>query len=453
MKALSLRSVAVLLLSAALFGLLASKAAFTLLGSTKAHELAMQRRSIRATSNRLSKRQLAHEVKQLLEALTWMPNDADLWYQLGRNLHLIAGGDVSLSPYVRERLVAGLDLSAESSTAPHRELSLQAAIVSYDRAIAANHLVSGVRIWKVAAQVALDPPDAQTWQTQTKPALALAAAFDPEDPGLWRAAGDLALNQNDTEMAVRCYRQSLRWKLDGVAVVAERLLDHPDGAALLDDAIPKNAVARRKLADYLLDQWRFDAAREAFAQALRLEGRAPSLPPAGEVISDGDFTADPALLLRPWEVVEVPGVDILHDRNDEGGVLRVAFKRGPGNWYHVKQEVPVEPGGRYRLAALVSVDGFVASETFGVEAVHPYEATLFAADARCRVSGRHDLWPASNGEFVTVTTELTVPPGLRMLSVRLRRFGGDARDAGHVSFTNVSLVRLPEPEEKTVDEN
>jgi len=308
-------------------------------------------------------------------------------------------------------------------------------------------------VWRVAAEIALAPDSATGWDQQWRPALEKGLAYDPDDPRLWRAAGDLALEHNDNTFAVRCYWRSLRFKLDGIEHVAGRLLGHPEAMPLVGKAIPDRPDAWRRLADYLFAQWRFDAAADAWARTLAYHNQTPLDQAPGEAVADGDFTADSARLLHPWRETKVPGVETIRETDADGGALRVVFHRGPGNWYHVRQAVPVEPGARYRLRAEVKVDGFVPDETFGVEVVHPYEAKIFAAVARCYVGGRPTKsWPVSDGQFVTVETELTVPAGLRMLHVRLRRFGGEDKAVGRVWFKDVSLQVRPQAEDKTVDE-
>lgn len=454
MNRLTLRSVVILVAAAVLAGLLGARCVIVLLGSAKSHGVAMQRRALRAVGHKPTTHQLLAEIDPLLDALDWLPGDADVCYQLGRDLHRLAFADEPLPLVARRRLVDALSLDAWAKATDH-DFLLQAAIASYDRAVAANQLVSGARFWREVARATLVPPGAQAWAAAVKPAVVGALAFDPQDPGKWRVAGDLAVGADDVDTAVTWYRASLAWKLDGVDAVIESLLGHPDGALRLAEAIPEDAEAWRRVASYLYDNWRVDAAHDAFTKALALENLTPLWPPAGEAISDGDFTADQHCLLHPWTVTPLRGIDVIRERHDQSGALRVTFGRGESNWYHVTQRVAVQPGHRYRLSARVRVEGFEQAESFGVEAVHPYDVGLFAADARCyatRPARGAPPWPVSDGSFVTVSTDLTPPPGLRMLSVRLRRFGGDPRAGGRVTFTAVSLQPVPEPKEEPLDQ-
>jgi hypothetical protein len=454
MKPPTLRTAVIAGLVGLLLILAAAKAATVFVGANFSHDVTMQRRAIRAVDRKPTPRHLAAEIEPLLAALRWQPRDADTWYLLGRNLHRLAVENVALSQVVRGDLVRRLLPGLDAETVDQRTLLLRAAVAAYDRAIAANQILSGARVWRLAARAALQQPTAAAWETDFAPALTEALTYDPSDPRLFRAAGDMAVAAGDTVRAVQWYHTSLAVKLDGVDQIAERLLDSPDGSELLAEAIPPKPEAWRRLATHLFGSWRFEAARRAFDRALAFENREALWPSPGEAVLDGDFTADPTRLLHPWRTVPVRGVELRREKSETGGALIATFDRGPVNWYHTTQRVAVEPGGRYRLAADLRLEDFGAGESFGVEVVHPYEASLFAAGARCHVGGRgamRESLSVAIGETVTLATELTVPPGLRMLEVRLRRFGGKPKAVGRAVFTDVSLSRLPEPEEGADD--
>jgi len=465
----ALRKPVLILLLLATVGLagLGVKALTVFLAETPARAVALERRQWREIGRDPSPTQLAAEVGDLLRTLRRAPGDADSWYCLARNLHRLAGADVLLEPTSRQELTARLALNPDLENGPPPAFFLAAAGAAYQRAIDANRLISGARFWQTAAEMARRGPDVERWMQHDKRQVQQALRYDPQEPAIWRSAGDLAIEHGDLDAAIEWYRYSLSWKLDGLEKIVARLLAAPDGSRRLAEAIPENGEAWRRLADYLFRQWRFSAAESAFERALSLENKQPIRAPEGEAVLDGEFRLDADLLLHPWVIQSVRGAMVKRETTDEGkGVLKISFQNGPANWYHVSQLVEVQPGRRYRLSANVRVEGFAADEQFGVEVVHPFEARLFAKDARCRAGQRYgwsrdDGLAVSRGAFVVVETEVTVPDGngagadagaLRMLRVRLRRFGGDPQAHGKVAFTGVSLRLLPETKDAVLDE-
>jgi len=436
------------LLLAVLFG----KAGAVFLSSVPAHELTMERRMLREAGKTPSPEHLIHEWSSRSRALYWSPGDADLWFQLGRNLHRVALADVPVPKSYLGEIGAFLSLPAPQQPGDQRELLLTGAIAAYDRAVAANQLVSGARFWRLAARDAIAADKPEPWENALKPAVQKALEFDPNDPAAWRAAGEMALRHDDPDAAVLWLKGSLTVKLDGLERVAETLLTLPEGSRRFGEVIPEKAEAWKRLARYLFTQWRVPSAVEAFDHAMRLAGTTAIRPPEGEAVSDGDFADDSERLLHPWRIEAARGVKTI--RRVEQRQLEVVFQRGPANWYHVWQEVAVEPGRNYRLSASLQVDGFSPDETFGVEAVHPYEISLFAANARCYAAAgpsyRQPL-PVSDGRFVTVETTFRAPDGVRVLIVRPRRFGGDEKASGTLRIRAVSLRQTAEPEDSAVD--
>ncbi|HPQ71085.1 MAG TPA: hypothetical protein PKW95_18310 [bacterium] len=439
---MKLRTVVIVAAFASLLAVLAGKSLTMMLSAFYTREVALERRQMQMAQERPSPAHLAEELERLDRALYWSGCDSDALYLKARNLHRLALLDDEAD---RRPVRAVLGERADD-----RDALLTAALAAYDRAIACNALVSGARFWRLSAQMSLAEPDRPSWREQYRDALAAALKFDPQDAVILRAAGDLALAYDDEEAARSWHRQALALRLDGLEEVAAQWLDRLDGPAALDEVIPRSGEARRRLAQFYFGEWLFADAREVFATALALEGKTPLWPEADETISDGDFRADENLLLHPWEIEPVRNVrlDHLNDKR-EGSFLRASFRHGPFNWYHVFQRVPVEPGRRYRLRARVRVEGFVAVEEFGVEAVHPFAAELYSAGARCRAGGasaENDDMPVSAGRFVDVAVEFDVPLGLRLLTVRLRRFGVGQAEKGSVDFAAVSLKPVAQPE-------
>jgi len=432
------------LVAFALLLVLAVKTLSVMIAAAASHEVAMERRSLRLAEVRPSAEQLAAEVLQLNRSLAWAPHDADTWYLRGRNQHRLAAAGAMLGREMMTALVGDADVDS------FHQAMLDGAIESYTRAIEANALISGARLWRVAARVARDGTDVALWRSQRKQETIDALRFDPSNPALWRVAGDLAWRHNDVEAAREWYRVALSEKQDDLETIVQNLLTRPEGEALVNEVVPVTGPALRRLAQYYFDNWRFADATETFAAALRLEGAEPIAPTGDETLLDGDFNLASEKLLHPWIVEPARGVSVARIAEpDQRSLLQVHFRRGPTNWYHVVQQVPVQPGRRYRLSALVRVEDFASSDTFGVEAVHPYAVDLFAADTRCHAgrSKRSSALPASDGRFVRVQTDFVVPDGLRLLTVRLRRFSGKQESTGTVEFTGVSLQLLPEPEE------
>jgi hypothetical protein len=435
---------------AALLAVLAVKSIAVFLSAFAVADLTEQRQAMLAAGKAPTPRQLADELIDFLSAARWAPGDADIWYALGRNLHRLADDGTPVPAVARQALAAAFSLPLPPSAVEERAWRLTAARAAYDRAIAANQLVSGARFWRLAAQLAEQPTDPRQWAARIKPEVERALVYDAQDPAMRRAAGELALAHDDLPTALQWFRASLTWKLDGLEEVVEALLSTPDGDRRLGEAIPNTAEAWRRLARYLFSLWRVDTARWAFLHAMRLAGTTPIWMTGEQALLDGDFSADPERMLHPWVIEPARGVQLAREAAPSDPVgLTAVFEGGPGNWYHVTQLAPVEPGRRYRLSARVRVQGFGADETLGVEAVHPFDPALFAANAKCyaappdRHSGRREGWPVSAAQFVRVEQEFVVPDGLRMLSVRLRRFGGESLRSGRVWFTDVSLEELP----------
>lgn len=454
-----------LLLLVGLFWL-GGKALIVILAENPARAVAMERRQWRDIGREPSPAQLAAELDGLIRTLRRASGDADTWYCLGRNLHRLADADLALDPVIRQRLLRLLEMNPDFENQVPRDFFLATAAAAYERAVRTNRLISGARFWLAAAEVARREPDPESWEKQYRPLVEEALRYDPLEPAIWRSAGDLAIEHDDLASAVAWYRSSLNWKLDGLEKVVAHLLTAPDGLRRLAEVVPETGEAWRRLADYLFEQWRFSGAEAAFDHALELENKQAIRPPAGEAVLDGDFDQDADRLLHPWVVQSARGALVKRETAEDGkGSLKISFQNGPANWYHVSQLVEVTPGRRYRLSARVRVEGFAAEEQFGVEVVHPFDARLFAKDARCNAGKRYGLaeddgLPVSRGEVVVVETVLVVPDGsgadeagaLRMLRVRLRRFGGDPQASGKVIFSGVSLRLLPETKDTVLDE-
>ncbi len=383
---------------------------------------------------------LVAELPALAAALFWTPGDADLHSQYGRDLHRLAVTGIVLPPSLLRDLAARFRMPANTES---RILLLTGAIRSYEAAVRANALVPGARVWRVAAVVARDGADRQRWDRELRAEMQAALFYDPEEPGLWRTAGGLALDHGDTRSAVAWYQHSLQRQLDGLEEIAERLTLMVDGERLLAEAIPHTPAALRRLARWQFDAWRFADAQRTWTEALRLAKTTPLWASDGEAVLDGDFGEDESRLLHPWVVAPLAGVTVERRAAGVERFVSILFNRGVDNWYHVTQQVPVEPGRRYRLSARVRVQGFAPEDRLGVEAVHPYAAEFFAAVALCQAATteRSNGIPVSNGQWVTVSTDLMVPPNLHLLSIRLRR-AGTASGTGQVDFASVSLRRL-----------
>jgi len=439
---MKLRDVVMVAAFLSLLAVLAGKSLTITIGAFYSRAVALERRQLQLAQERPSPAHLAEEIERLDRALRWSSCDSDALYLKARNLHRLA----LLDDEVDRRLVR----AALGGQGDDRAALLSAAVAAYDRAVACNALVSGARFWRLSAQLSLAAADRQRWREQYRGAVAAALKYDPHDAAILRAAGDLALAYGDEEAARSWHRQALALRLDGLEEIAAQWLDRLGGPAALDEVIPRTGEARRRLAQFYFGEWLFADARDVFTTALALAGDTPVWPEAEETIADGDFRAEERLLLHPWEIEPVRNVRLERQSDKQGtSFLRASFHHGPFNWYHVFQRVPVEPGRRYRLSARVRVEGFVATEEFGVEAVHPYAAELFSAGARCRAGGaaaENDAMPVSAGRFVDTAVEFDVPPDLRLLTVRLRRFGVGRAEKGFVDFAAVSLKPAAQPE-------
>lgn len=429
-----------------LLALLAGKALAVMVSGAAVRTVALDRRSLQQAGMPLSPDQLETELRPLERGLFWSPCDAETWCHYARNLHRLAMSDRETHGDTLARLQKKWGLGADMD---QRETLLRAAMFAYDEAIRHNALITGAHLWRIAAKVALDGANPENWRRELRAAVADALRYDPQDPALWRAAGDLAVRHGDPDTAAQWYRQSLTYRLDGLAQVADKLLLDPEGSGRLAEAVPETAPALRELARYYYARWRLAEAYQIFARALALEGIEPLAPSPGQALLDGDFSQSQDRLLYAWQTERAQGVSVKRVREEEDeSFLSVRFRHGPDNWYHVYQQAPVIAGQRYRLSARVRSEGFSPATQLGVEVVHPYEASLYAAsDARCRArrgsgSVADKSLPVCGERFTLIETELTIPDGLWMVKVRLRMLDKGKKGAGRADFTDISLRQV-----------
>ncbi|MCL4235147.1 MAG: hypothetical protein KJ042_11575, partial [Deltaproteobacteria bacterium] len=322
---------------------------------------------------------------------------------------------------------------------------LDEAIRCYDEAARRNRLDADSRFWRVfareararRAEVRYDETQVSEWFDELDAAMRL----DPQRPERWLEIGKLAMAYGRVEESLAHLRHSLDLSHAGLEAAVETAWYSPAGMDGVLAIVPDRPNARERLSQWLFDRWNFDEAERAWRRSRELAGL--PIAESAELIANGDFRDDLGSHFHDWRVVEVDGVKVTR----ETGALRVAMSRGPANWFHVTQDVPVDEGGSYRLQATLEAQGFSPRTKLGIEVVHPVSPDLFSAGDVCYVSAPPDQHVArsAGGGPVTLAVEFAVPEDLPLVRVRLRRHGGAGEtDSGKgvMIWSGVSLERI-----------
>jgi tetratricopeptide (TPR) repeat protein len=177
-------------------------------------------------------------------------------------------------------------------------------------------------------------------------------------------------------------------------------------------AIPDDL--NRRFLDLLVEQGQGPAARRAWL-AIAPGGEVAAAP--DNAVWNGSFETDRLLGWGlDWQVRPAGGVEVRLDRSvaaQGSQSLRLAFSSFPTlDFAGVSQIVPVEPGGEYRLRAVVRARDFVTRPGLRLQVVTlDGEQVLAETDA---VAGATADWAA-------LEARLEVPPELSLVRVRLRR--------------------------------
>ncbi|MCC6158719.1 MAG: hypothetical protein IT350_11765 [Deltaproteobacteria bacterium] len=371
------------------------------------------------------------------------PADDQAWYERGRFAHRLVAATRDDIP--RSALSAWFGVRNSGDRAAMDRRLLEEAIRSYDEAARRNRLDADSRFWRVFAEEALArrgalPPDnAQVaeWFDELDAAMRL----DPQRPERWLEIGKLAMVYGRVEESLGHLRRSLDLSHEGLESAVETAWYSPAAMDGVMAIVPDRANARERLSRWLFDRWIFDESERAWRRSRELA--ALPISEGAELIANGDFRDDLGSHFHDWRAVEVDGVKVTRGT----WALRVAMSRGPANWFHVTQDVPLDEGASYRLRAKLEVQGFDPRVKLGIEVVHPVSPDLFSAGDVCYVSAPpdHDVAKSAGGGPVTLSVEFTVPDDLPAIRVRLRRHGGAGEtDSGKgvMIWSDVSLARI-----------
>ncbi len=374
------------------------------------------------------------------------PTDDSAWYERGRFAHRLIGATRDDIP--RAALTAWFGAGVPGDRVGMDRRLLEEAIRAYDEAARRNRIDADSRFWRVFAEEALaqrNPVAPELAQVaEWFDALEAAMRLDPQRPERWLEIGRLAMKYGRVDESLAHLRRSLDLSHEGLETAVETAWYSPAGMDGVRSIVPDRANAQERLANWLFDRWIFDEAEHAWRRSRELAG----LPIAenAALIANGNFRDDLGTHFHDWRVVNVEGVKIGRESAGGAGALRVAMSRGPSNWFHVTQDVPVEEGGRYRLFATVQAQGFDPRTRLGIEVVNPLMPDLFSAGDVCYVSAPPDQHVAKSagGGPVALAVEFTVPEDLPVLRVRLRRHGAAGEtDSGKgvMIWSDISLER------------
>ncbi|MCB9487170.1 MAG: hypothetical protein H6684_00405 [Deltaproteobacteria bacterium] len=381
---------------------------------------------------------------QLTRAAAWMPGDDEVWRSLGRlAFHLSAKGDSPIARGFLEVCWARLPFAKDLPAGSTSDALARVAIKAYDRAVAANALDSESRFWRVVAE------DRFTEAASGDGVLARvdeALAMDPHQPDRLRAAASVALRHGQVETAMGYYTRAFELSAEGLEEAWAALFNVVPRIDRLFEITPRTANAQQRLSRFFADRWRFEQSEKAW-RAYREAARLPILTKINDSEAvNPDFAFKLGDQFRDWHIIQVDGA-VVTQADSPPARLTVELEDGPANYFHVQQDVPVTPGGRYYLSVRVRVRDETRLARYGIEATHPFGPEEFNAGADCTVSPRDEgVRPCRIGEWTSVDTTFTVPDDLPVLRLRLRRHPGpmDESATATAEFTRVRLIPLPD---------
>ena len=142
------------------------------------------------------------------------------------------------------------------------------------------------------------------------------------------------------------------------------------------------------------------------------------------LVANGSFADPLSSHFLGWEWLNREGV-VFEKLPDSAGLL-IRMNNAPATYFHLVQQVAVEPEVTYRFAAKVKFRGrdFRSNSSFGFEVIHPYDFSIWSAGKRCEVQSAEtktvcrDLETDEAG-FSTLQFTFSPPSPLRMVLLRL----------------------------------
>jgi len=308
--------------------------------------------------------------------------------------------------------------------------------------------------------------------------LEVALGRNPAAAGLWLDLGRAAVGRGDSQAAVRaavaarrrapmsadvCYQAAvllLQADAAGEALPAlrcavdlepQRATDVytlawavvGDGALIRQAVVPDSAAGWRGYASYAYAR-RADEAAVAWAHLVghgasaaerfahidflvkRGQGAAAAKiwaeaygPRSDDLVHDGSFEAEPPGGGLGWMLGGITGartdIVVRADAPDGRRVLQVTFEGADVDYQHAAQIVPVVPGQRYRLQAMVRTEGLRSTS------VPRLTVRGYAQCPLGEIGGRD--WKGTV-PWTAETIDFDVPPGCSVILVRVRRRPG-----------------------------
>lgn len=374
----------------------------------------------------LTATEMANQYLWLVKAVKWAPKNSAPHFEFGRVLHRMAANDD------KEKINTICDLAGIEKEKCNSKEFYSKAMEHYNQAITNNMYVSGARFWQLMALVALEdklppilfPKEDRISNQEIISRLEEAMKWEGQNPRLFLYAGDLAKRAGREDIAGGYYSKALLTRLDSTEAIVEKVALWDEGFAALEKIIPQTAVAQERLSKALVTQWRFDLAKEAWEKARRANGETVPIDPADNLVANGDFKDPMGSHFLGWKARKLPGVKIDFEPSVSGAIIKL--DRGPKQYFHFSQIIPVEPNKTYRFSARVKPSGseLRSGSSFGFEVIHPYDFTIWSKGAGCIISQRMNETVCRNltldhEGYYNLTFEFTPGQPLRMIILRL----------------------------------
>ncbi len=323
---------------------------------------------------------------------------------------------------------------------------------AYGEAMKANRLDCHSMFW--GAVVGLDylktlgKPDSRESIHENFAQMNAALKCDPLQADRFFTAGKMALEYGRTDEAIELLRKTVELRPNYFSKSAKLVHFSEVGLQGVRNLMKndQDGLLTKEYYLYLMDHWHFNEAYKAFLDYRNEKGLQTSRRDAA-LVANGSFSHDLGGVFHDWVIQNVHGVDVKLERRGAKSYASVEMNNGPANYFHLFQDVPVEPGARYILKAKIRVRGFSDETRIGIEVIHPMSPALFTAQDECYVS---TYMRASNEKtcrthFDEFETEFTVPETLPVVRIRLRRQASAAElssGKGAIDLTDVSLTKL-----------
>lgn len=290
-----------------------------------------------------------------------------------------------------------------------------------------------------------------------------ALELAPRLPQIWMRAANFYLFLDEPAEMARCGARVLKMVPDydeiifsyfdrlalDTGLVLSRLEDSRAGQSYLRHLVAtRNLSAARPAWAWLAERgWADDRIASDYVDFLLREGEPrPAVAawaaylgsrakgyPASEALFNGSFYNEPSGCAFDWRITPVEGVEAVR----EAGALRLRFLGSANVAYdHAVQAAYVSPGV-YRLSASVRTENLTTNEGIALR--------VYDAESPGRLDARTGALLGTN-DWTQVTQKVVVPPGTRLLMVRIVRNASlkfDNQIGGTAWISGVSLAASP----------